>query len=105
MFELREGRLSITPPKEGACPLCGELHGRGEPHNRNSLLYQHRFRQNHGRYPTWEDAMAHCSLTVKKRFCERLKRHGVEVDTGKLLKGLRERVETGGGSKVDRRMD
>lgn len=99
MFELREGRLTIPPPKEGACPLCGELHGRGEPHNKNSLLYQHRFRRNHGRYPTWEDAMAHCSLTVKKRFCERLKRHGVEVDADKLLKGLQERVKAGGGSK------
>lgn len=93
MFELREGRLTIPPPKDGACPVCGELHGRQEPHNKNSLLYQHRFRRKHGRYPTWEDAMEHCSLTVKKRFCERLKRHGVTVDVDKLLLGLKTKKE------------
>lgn len=74
-----EGKIRILPPKVGACPLCGELHDRGEPHNKASLLYQHKFRLKHGRYPTWEDAMRHCSRTVKKRFCDRLKRHGIVV--------------------------
>ena len=99
MYELREGRLSIPAPKEGACPVCGEIHGRGEPHNSNSRLYQHRFRKKHGRYPTWEDAMGHCSFTVKKRFCERLKRHGVEIDVDRLLKGLKAGTEAKDGGK------
>lgn len=94
MFEIREGRIVIPTPKDGACPVCGELHGLQEPHNKNSLLYQHHFRKKHGRYPTWEDAMCHCSMTVKKRFCERLKRNGVEVDVDKLLRGLKTRDRT-----------
>lgn len=88
MFAIHPGKMVIPAPKDGACRICGEIHGRGEAHNRDSLLYQHKFRMNHGRYPTWEDAMEHCSLTVKKRFCERLKRNGIEVDTDKLLKAL-----------------
>lgn len=77
MFTIRPGKLVIPAPKEGACRLCGEIHGAGEPHNLGSLLYQHRFRAEYGRYPTWEDAMSHCSETVKKRFRERLEKHGI----------------------------
>lgn len=75
-----EGKIRILPPKEGACPLCGELHERGEPHNKASLIYQSKFRREHGRCPTWADAMSHCSRTVKKRFCERLARHGIRTE-------------------------
>jgi hypothetical protein len=35
------------------------------PHNKDSLYYQFRFHGVHGRWPTWEDAMAHCSEKVK----------------------------------------
>lgn len=82
----REGRLSILPPKIGSCALCGELHDKREPHNNSSILYQHKFRMKYGRYPTWEDAMGHCSLYVKKRFAEELAKAGIEVNTERLMK-------------------
>ena len=77
MFELREGYLSIPPPGPGSCGVCGEKHGRQEPHNRNSLLYQHRFRQKHGRYPTWEDAMRHCGKKTKEKWIRKLEGRGI----------------------------
>ena len=43
--------------------------------------------------------MGHCSFTVKKRFCERLKRHGVEIDVDRLLKGLKAGTEAKDGGK------
>jgi hypothetical protein len=80
MFELREGRLTIPPPKEGACRLCGEIHARQDPHNRNSLIYQHRFRMKHGWYPTWEDAMRHCGAKTKDKWIRKLEGKGIHVD-------------------------
>ena len=74
-----EGRILIVPPKDGACPVCGDEHESTEPHNLNSLVYQHRFRKRNGRYPTWADAMAHCGERVRERWVRKLKRHGIEV--------------------------
>ena len=61
-------KIVIPFPKEDACEMCGELHSRDQPHNLNSIVYQHRFRKRHGRYPTWEDAFAGCTESAKKRF-------------------------------------
>ena len=70
----------ILPPTPGACRICGDTHDKSEPHNRDSLIYQHKFRKRHGRYPTWEDAMTHCSPTVQKRTAEKLRRRGITVE-------------------------
>lgn len=47
--------------KEGECPECGGAHAEEEPHNRDNLHYQYLFYGRHGRWPTWLDAMAHCT--------------------------------------------
>lgn len=44
---------------EGTCPECALAHPPEDPHNRDSLFYQYRFYEQHGRWPTWDDAMAH----------------------------------------------
>lgn len=75
-----EGRITIPLPRDGACPVCGDLHDPGEPHQANSLLYQHRFRKRHGRYPRWTDAMAGCGEKVRERWRKKLLRHGIRVD-------------------------
>lgn len=76
---LREGQVSILPPMEGACWVCGDIHNSRDPHNAGSLLYQHRFRKRNGRYPTWEDAMSHCSRKVKEKWAARLREKGIKV--------------------------
>lgn len=47
--------IGATPP--GTCPECAVAHAPDQPHNRDSLCYQYKFYDAHGRWPTWEDAM------------------------------------------------
>jgi len=61
---------------EGTCPVCGVKHIPEMPHNRHSLTYQFKFYDKHGRFPTWEDAMAHCSDEVKTYWVQELKEKG-----------------------------
>jgi hypothetical protein len=41
-------------------------HPADEPHNRESFWYQQAFRRQHGREPTWTDAMSHCPPRIQK---------------------------------------
>lgn len=61
----------VLPPAPGLCQVCGGKHPPELPHNMTSLYYQVSFHQKNGRYPTWEDAMAHCT--------EKMKAHAREV--------------------------
>lgn len=70
----------LLPPKPGTCPVCAANHAPDLPHNRDSLYYQMRFHQRHGRFPTWADAMAHCSETMKAFWKAELIKHGVKPE-------------------------
>ena len=69
--------LGNTPP--GTCPMCAVKHGPEQPHNRDSLAYQYKFYDQHGRWPTWADAMAHCSPEIKSFWRSELEKRGVDV--------------------------
>lgn len=73
-FTLLKGK---TP--EGTCPECATVHAPANCHNQQSLAYQYAFREKHGRWPTWHDAMRHCAPNVKQQWLEKLAREGVEV--------------------------
>lgn len=64
---------------EGCCSQCWAEHEPEVPHNRDSLQYQYRFYAEHDRWPTWADAMAHCTPDVKRLWVQALARHGVQV--------------------------
>jgi hypothetical protein len=68
--------LNLTPTKPGTCPECGTEHLPDEPHNLHSLYYQIRFQAQRGRYPTWEDAMAHCDDDTRRAWREALQAEG-----------------------------
>ena len=53
--------MKLLPPKKGTCEKCAVDHTPEEPHSGASLYYQYRFLEEHGRWPTWADAVAHCS--------------------------------------------
>lgn len=72
--------MIILPPKAGVCPECAVAHRPEQPHNPESLYYQMRFRQRHGRFPTWWDAMAHCEKHIRKVWIDALAEHGVFVE-------------------------
>ena len=72
--------MKILPAKEGTFPICATSHEPELPHNKDSLFYQMSFYQQNGRYPTWKDAMEHCSEEMKAQWTDALKEHGVEVE-------------------------
>lgn len=69
--------LGKTPP--GTCPECAVKHDPDQPHNQQSLAYQYNFYDKHGRWPTWNDAMEHCSEEVKEYWRTALRERGVDV--------------------------
>ena len=75
--EIGMDQVRILPPKPGTCPECAVDHAPAMPHNRDSLFYQMRFYQQHGRFPTWANAMAHCSDAVKACWKGELAKKGI----------------------------
>lgn len=59
------GALKLLPPSKDVCQECAVKHEVDEPHNKDSLYYQYYFRSQHDRWPTWDDAMAHCDESTK----------------------------------------
>ena len=69
--------LGKTPV--GTCPECATAHEPDMPHNQQSLAYQYKFRGQNGRWPTWADAMAHCTPEVRESWSEILRDMGQEI--------------------------
>lgn len=69
--------LNRTPP--GTCPMCAVEHDPEMPHNRDSLAYQYKFYDQHGRFPSWADAMAHCDQAMKEAWTAALEARGIDV--------------------------
>lgn len=74
--------IKIKAPGPGACRKCATIHDPDQPHDRDSLYYQNWFRKRHKRFPTWTDAMAHCSDEVKAAFTATLARRGIVIEIG-----------------------
>lgn len=72
--------VRITAPGPRMCPVCATLHDVGDPHDRDSLYYQNLFYKKHKRFPTWQDAMRHCSESEKRKWRKRLELRGVSLD-------------------------
>lgn len=49
----------MLPPSKGNCLVCARNHKADEPHDADSMYYQVKFTDAHGRAPTWYDACAH----------------------------------------------
>ena len=51
----------LLPPAPGLCQKCATDHPEHYPHNQASLYWKYWFYNQEGRWPTWEDAWAHCT--------------------------------------------
>ena len=71
---VKEGILLPCAPD--VCQECAVDHSPEMPHNAQSLYYQYKFYQQHGRFPTWEDAMEHCSSEMQEFWKEELSKLG-----------------------------
>lgn len=72
--------MIILPAKPGFCQECGAKHEPDLPHNAQSRLYQYAFYGREGRWPTWNDALAHCSDEVRELWKKALTEKGVSLD-------------------------
>ena len=72
--------IKVVPPFPGSCPICATVHKPEEPHDRDSIYYQNLFRRKHKRFPTWTDAMSHCTETVKAEYAKRLAQRGIVLE-------------------------
>jgi hypothetical protein len=70
---------TLLPPLPGTCSQCGCDHQPHEAHNFEALYYQYAFYAEHRRWPTWEDAIAHCDDEMYEAWRVALAEHGVEV--------------------------
>ena len=74
------GEFSLLPPPLDYCQTCAVQHEPHEPHNQQSLFYHYVFFNEHGRWPTWADAMAHCTEEVQALWTAELANFGVVVE-------------------------
>lgn len=81
MAELKQvGAFKMLPAAPGTCKECAVKHDPSQPHNQQSLHYQYYFYADHNRWPTWKDAMAHCTPQVQEKWIAGLKEKGVKVE-------------------------
>ena len=73
------GGFTLLAAKPGTCPECATKHKPELPHNQQSLFYQYRFYGEHGRWPKWEDALAHCDDKMYGFWRQELGKKGVAV--------------------------
>lgn len=73
------GAFAMFPAAPGKCAECAVEHAPEMPHNQQSLFYQYKFYNEYGRWPTWEDAMAHCTDEMKEYWRQALRERGVAI--------------------------
>lgn len=70
-------QFRLLPPHPNACQVCGQIHEPEQPHNKDQLYYQYSFFSEHQRWPTWQDALAHCTPEMQKAWHDALTEAGV----------------------------
>ena len=70
--------LKLMPPAPGRCQQCAVIHDPEMPHDANSLYYAFWYQQEHGKSPSWADAMAHCEDGVKSLWLGLLAQVGID---------------------------
>lgn len=78
--KVRAVAVALLPPAPDKCQICAGDHPPELPHNQQSLYYQVRFQREHGRWPTWTDALEHCPPAIRAAWTEELRKRGIDVE-------------------------
>ncbi|HUX56340.1 MAG TPA: hypothetical protein VMV77_05170 [Bacteroidales bacterium] len=76
---MSEPKMTMLKPAPDKCQECAKDHRPDMPHDPNSLYYQMQFQMKHSRWPTWTDAMAHCSQEMKDIWIKALAEKGIDI--------------------------
>ena len=68
----KKNAMTLLGPPPDKCQVCATDHAWDQPHNQQSLYWQYHFYSEHGRWPTWTDAMQHCTPEVKAQWRQEL---------------------------------
>ncbi len=78
------GAFAMLPAAPDKCKECATAHKPDQAHNAQSIFYQYHFYNEHGRWPNWKDAIAHCAPEVQEQWKKLLTEAGVDVEGGKV---------------------
>lgn len=76
---VKSAKLKLLPPRPDVCQMCAVDHTADLPHDQTSLFWQYWFYGQHQKWPTWLDAMAHCTPEMQQFWVTSLRERGVEV--------------------------
>ena len=76
MDEITTTEMTLLPCAKDVCQECAVDHSPEEAHNAESLYYQYKFYGDHGRWPTWHDAISHCDAERQAMWKKELTRIG-----------------------------
>lgn len=85
--------LSLLPPPPDCCQQCAEKHAPEKMHNAQTLYYGFWFEQQHGRSPTWADAMDHCSDQDKFHMRLYLENLGIDINSTNLTGNIKSKKD------------
>lgn len=74
--------IKIAAPGPRTCRICATAHRPEQPHDRDSLYYQNWFFKRYRHFPSWADAMAHCTEAVQAEFTATLAKRGIAIEKG-----------------------
>jgi hypothetical protein len=77
VVEMKE--MTLLPPAPHLCQKCAVDHKPEQPHNQQSMFWHVWFKKEFGRYPTWRDAMEHCTDEMKGFWIIELSKRGVKL--------------------------
>lgn len=75
------GTMMLMPARAGTCEHCAVIHPKEAPHDATSMFFKYKFYNENGQWPTWSDAMSHCTEEVKQLWTQVLKSKGIDVDS------------------------
>lgn len=72
---------TLLPPPAHLCQKCAVDHTPDLPHNQQSMFWKYWFyKDSGGQWPSWRDAMAHCSEEMKQHWVTHLEARGIDID-------------------------
>lgn len=80
MADSEAKQFRLMPPPPHLCQECAWDHSPDQPHNAQSFFYKVKFNMDHGRVPTWRDALAHCDDETKVAWEVQLRERGAWID-------------------------
>ena len=86
-------KLTLLAPSPDRCPCCAVAHPPEQAHDATSMFYAFWFQENHGRSPTWNDAISHCPPEIKASWTQHLLKMGIDPGSTDKRGGIKTQAD------------